>query len=324
MNICQLWAIRHRGVVGAGMVALDGEGDPILFCTSESAARECVAAQRDRYGADVVAWSPIGWRPAFFADVDPFASAVLAERWPGVANLGDITAADLADRARAQLDGRPLFALEAGTPCQAFSIIGRRASLDDARGRLALAFVRVADELNPEWIVWENVAGVLALDDNAFGHVLAGLVGVADPLPCGLRHGRWPRAGVVVGPARAVAWRVFDAQYFGLAQRRRRVFVVGRRAGNGAAVAAVLFEPESRPRHPAPRGRAGAYAAGTVAGGPGNGGGGLFDVSGPDDGGEPPRPGALAYGGNRPAVPRRRQRHPNYRAALDWRADRRR
>ena len=183
--------------------------------------------------AATVAWEPLGWRPAFFAEIEPFPSAVLAHRHPAIPNLGDMTAID--GRAwRGRID-----VLVGGTPCQAFSVAGLRRSLDDKRGNLALRFVELADACQPGWIVWENVPGVLSTRDNAFGCFLGGLAGEDGPLePPG---GKWADAGVVLGPARAVAWRVLDAQYFGLAQRRRRVFVVAG-AGDRADPAQVLFE----------------------------------------------------------------------------------
>lgn len=138
--------------------------------------------------------------------------------------------------------------LVGGTPCQAFSIAGLRDGLLDERGQLTLSFVDLAnamdevrdnEEKEPTIIVWENVPGVLTSKDNAFGCFLAGLVGEDDPLvPAGER---WGNAGVVYGPKRAAAWRVLDSQYFGVAQRRRRVFVIAS-AREGFDPAAVLFE----------------------------------------------------------------------------------
>jgi site-specific DNA-cytosine methylase len=135
-----------------------------------------------------------------------------------------------------------------GTPCQAFSVAGQRQSLADARGNLTLTFVEIADAIDavrraaghkPAIIVWENVPGVLNTDDNAFGCFLAGVAGESVPLePPG---GRWTDAGAVYGPARAIAWRILNAEHFGLAQRRRRVFVVAS-ARKNFDPAAVLFE----------------------------------------------------------------------------------
>lgn len=171
------------------------------------------------------------------SEVEPFANAVLSERHPATANLGDVLAGDFLDRARAF---GPLDLLVAGPPCQAFSIAGLRRSLDDARGNLTLRWVQVIHAIDPRWAVTENVPGWLSTKDNAFGCFLAGLVGADDPLrtPDG---GSWPDAGMVAGPLGRAAWRVLDAQHFGVPQRRRRVFVVFSTGGRGDP-AAVLFE----------------------------------------------------------------------------------
>jgi len=246
-------------------------------------------------GCSALAWGPLGWRTAFFAEIEKFPSAVLAHYHGDTPNLGDITAGDFCSRATEAIGGRRLFALEAGTPCQAFSVAGLRQSLADDRGNLTLRFLEICNELDPEWIVWENVPGVLSTADNAFGCLLAGLVGESEPIACGLRDGRWPNAGVVVGPRRALGWRVLDAEYFHLAQRRRRVFVVARRAGNGDGVAAVLFEPESLPRHSPPGRQAGPGAARAVT----------PSTGGPSGDGEvtPIHNEAIAYGGGNTAGP---------------------
>ncbi len=203
-----------------------------------------------------VAVEPLGWKPAWFAEIEAFPSAVLAHRFPDVANLGDMTKI-----AREILQGRvhaPSL-LVGGTPCQAFSVAGMRAGLEDARGQLTIKFVELADAIDhvraargdDECIVWwENVPGVLSDKGNAFGCFLGALVGESDALqPAG---GKWTNAGCVYGPKRAAAWRVLDAQYFGLAQRRRRVFVVAS-ARAGFDPAAVLFEREGVRRDTAPR-----------------------------------------------------------------------
>jgi len=194
--------------------------------------------------AATAAWEPLGWQPAFFAEIEPFPATVLANRYPAIPNLGDMTAID-GSAWRGKID-----VLVGGTPCQAFSVAGLRKSLDDSRGNLALKFVELADAIDPAWIVWENVPGVLSTRDNAFGCLLGGLAGEDGPVvPPG---GKWSDAGVVLGPARTVAWRVLDAQYFGLAQRRRRVFVVAG-AGDRADPVQVLFEREGVRRDHPPR-----------------------------------------------------------------------
>lgn len=202
-----------------------------------------------------VAWHHLGWIPRWFAEIEPFPSAVLAHHWPEVSNLGDFTA--IRDKVTAGTVEAP-DVLVGGTPCQAFSVAGLRQSLDDKRGQLTLEFVRLANAIDtarslrgecPVTVVWENVPGVLNTPDNAFGCFLAGLVGEDDPLvPPG---GRWTNAGYVRGPKRTVAWRILDAQYFGVAQRRRRVFLVAS-AREGFDPAAVLFESEGLRRDSAP------------------------------------------------------------------------
>ncbi|MBW0869560.1 phage N-6-adenine-methyltransferase [Citrobacter amalonaticus] len=202
------------------------------------------------------AWEPLGWKPAWFSEIEPFPSAVLAHHWPEVTNLGDMT--KIADAVRAGEVEAP-DVLVGGTPWQAFSIAGLREGLSDDRGQLTLSYVELANAIDtkrrergePESIiVWENVPGVLSSKDNAFGCFLAGLAGESSELqPAG---GKWTHAGCVSGPERFIAWRVLDAQFFGVAQRRRRVFVVAS-ARKGFDPAAVLFELDSMRRDSAPR-----------------------------------------------------------------------
>lgn len=202
------------------------------------------------------AWEPLGWKPAWFSEIEPFPSAVLAHHWPEVTNLGDMT--KIADAVRAG-DIEAPDVLVGGTPCQAFSIAGLREGLSDDRGQLTLSYVELANAIDakrrergePEAIiVWENVPGVLSSKDNAFGCFLAGIAGESSELqPAG---GKWTHAGCVSGPERFIAWRVLDAQFFGVAQRRRRVFVVAS-ARKGFDPAAVLFELDSVRRDSAPR-----------------------------------------------------------------------
>ncbi len=180
-----------------------------------------------------VAWLPLGWEPVAFSEVESFPCAVLAYHYPQVPNLGDVTKIN-GTNYRGIVD-----VLVGGTPCQSFSVAGLRRGLDDERGNLALEFVRIADEADPAFVVWENVPGVLSDRGNAFGCILGGLAGEDAPLlPPG---GRWADAGYVLGPKRSICWRILDAQYFGLAQRRRRVFVVGC-PRNGPDPRTILFE----------------------------------------------------------------------------------
>ncbi|WP_314252888.1 DNA cytosine methyltransferase [Eikenella halliae] len=206
-----------------------------------------------------VAWEPLGWQPAWFAEIEPFPCAVLQHHWPQVPNHGDMTL----------LVGKILSgAVEApdilvgGTPCQAFSVAGLRGSLDDERGNLTLVLIRILDAIDfirarngqpPCILVWENVSGVLNTKDNAFGCFLGGLAGESLPLePTGQK---WTNAGAVFGPAREIAWRILDAQYFRVPQRRRRVFVIA--SAGSIRPAEILFERQSQAGHPAAGAEAG-------------------------------------------------------------------
>ena len=215
--------------------------------------------------AAFVAWEPLGWKAAWFSEIEPFPCAVLKHHYPNVPNLGDMT--KLPDLIRnSQVEMPDL--LCGGTPCQAFSVAGLRRSLSDERGNLSLTFCEIADAIDEKRksiIFWENVPGVLNTKDNAFGCFLAGLAGENEALipP----RGRWTNAGFVDGPQRAVAWRVLDAQYFGVAQRRRRVFVVAS-ARADFDPAAVLFEFDGVRRDTAPSREARQAVAPTVTHGP--------------------------------------------------------
>ncbi|HCQ6573068.1 TPA: phage N-6-adenine-methyltransferase [Klebsiella pneumoniae] len=205
--------------------------------------------------AATVAWEPLGWKAAWFSEIEAFPSAVLAERWPEVVNLGDMTKIAAAVRAG---DVQAPDVMVGGTPCQAFSIAGLRNGLADARGQLTLSYVELANAIDDKRIehgeeeaifVWENVPGVLTSHDNAFGCFLAGLAGESCELkPSG---GKWTHSGCVYGPQRTIAWIVKDAQYFGVAQRRKRVFVVAS-ARKGFDPGQVLFESEGVRRDTAP------------------------------------------------------------------------
>jgi len=202
-----------------------------------------------------VAFNQLGWDAAWFSEIEPFPSAVLAHHYPDVTNVGDMT--KVADMVR-NLEIEAPDMLCGGTPCQAFSVAGLRNSLDDARGNLSLTFCEIANAIDstrslhggqPTIVFWENVPGVLSTKDNAFGCFLAGLAGESDELVA--PGGKWTDAGYVSGPQRTIAWRTLDAQYFGLAQRRRRVFVVAS-AREGFDPAKVLFEFDGVRRDTAP------------------------------------------------------------------------
>lgn len=211
-----------------------------------------------------VAWEPLGFTPVAFSEIEAFPSAVLNHRYPATPNLGDMT-----KYAQWNLSAKPDI-LVGGTPCQSFSVAGLRGGIADPRGSLMLTYIAIANRHDPGFIVWENVPGVLSSKDNAFGCFLGALCGEGSPLqPAG---GKWSNAGYVAGPQRNVAWRIFDAQWFGVAQRRRRVFVVGCPV-DGADPTEVLFEREGVQRH-SPPSRAKRQDAAPDAGASLEGGGG--------------------------------------------------
>ncbi len=190
--------------------------------------------------AATAAWHELGWEPAFFSEIEPFPRAVLAHHYPNVPCHGDFTTIGADDYGAIDL-------LVGGTPCQSFSVAGLRGGLDDDRGNLALEFLRLADRKRPRWLVWENVPGVLSSNGGRdFGSILGGMVE--------LGYG--------------IAYRVLDAQFFGVPQRRRRVFVVGH-LGDWRRAVAVLFERHSLSGHPAPRREAGKGVAALTATGVG-------------------------------------------------------
>lgn len=165
--------------------------------------------------AATLAWEPLGWEPVAFSEIEPFPCAVLAERWPDVPNLGDITKINWKE----EIDGA-IDLVVGGSPCQSFSVAGKREGLKGASG-LMFEYIRCVQELRPRWFLWENVPGALTSEDGgAFGQLL----GEMDELGYSL------------------AWRVLDAQFFGVAQRRRRLFLVGHLGVESPAE--VLFESD--------------------------------------------------------------------------------
>lgn len=191
-----------------------------------------------------MAWggSAVGWSPAWYSEIDRFAIAVLADRHGGVPNLGDMTAIDAGGVTG---EHGPVDVLVGGTPCQSFSVAGLRKGLADPRGNLALEYLRLADALGAEWLVWENVPGVLSSNG---GRDFGAFLGALGELGYG-----W-------------SYRVLDAQFFGLAQRRKRVFVVAH-LGDPAGAAAVLVERSCLRGDPRPSREAGSgVAAGAARG----------------------------------------------------------
>lgn len=221
-----------------------------------------------------VAFKPLGWEPLAFSEIEAFPRAVLQHHYPDTPLHGDFT----------ELHSQPWIVdadlLCGGTPCQSFSVAGLRKSMGDDRGNLTLQFIKLADAIDdlrradgrePAFILWENVPGIFSTHDNAFGAFLGGLCGrdAAIPEPAD----GWPSAGVVDGPTRVAAWRVLDAQHFGLAQRRKRVFVLAKGgAGKWAAADALLPIIEGSEWHPAPGRGKGERVAATIACRAGGGG----------------------------------------------------
>lgn len=187
-----------------------------------------------------VAFKPLGWKAVGFSEIEPFPCAVLQHHYPNIPNLGDMT--KFKDW---RIDGT-VDIVCGGTPCQAFSIAGKRESLNDERGNLSLIFCKICDHFDPEIVIWENVPGVLNTKDNAFGCFLAELAGLDEPVKPRSHPTRHGKAGIVNGRKRLVAWRTLDAQYFGVPQRRRRVFVVAFRGSGNWRAAATLFPISER------------------------------------------------------------------------------
>ena len=186
--------------------------------------------------AATVAWHGLGWKAAAYSEIEPFPSAVLAHHYPDVPNVGDMT-----NFKEWNIEPGSIDLLVGGTPCQSFSVAGLRKGLDDPRGNLMLTYLAIARQYRPRWLVWENVPGVLSSNGGLdFASLLRGMG------ECGY----------------GFAYRILDAQYFGVPQRRRRVFVVGY-LGDWRAAAAVLFERHSLSGHPAPSREKGKEVAGT-------------------------------------------------------------
>ncbi|MFD2054221.1 DNA cytosine methyltransferase [Mesorhizobium calcicola] len=240
-----------------------------------------------------VAWKPLGFRFVGFSEIEPLPCHVLHHRCGasrpkhlpegdlkrakavaglpeiGIPNLGDITR--ITDEDLKALG--PVDVLEGGTPCQDFSVAGLREGLTGARGNLTLAFCRLVERMrrinNLQFVIWENVHGILSDKTNGFGNLLAALVGESQALVAPGQ--KWTNAGHVAGPEGQVAWRVLDAQYWGVPQRRRRVFAVASIGDQSIDPCAILFEPEGLRGHSAAggetrKGTPGAAAEGSAGG----------------------------------------------------------
>ena len=173
--------------------------------------------------AATVAWEGLGWKPQWFSEIEQFPSAVLNHHYPNIPNMGDMTK-------HKEWNNGAIELLVGGTPCQSFSVAGLRKGLDDPRGNLMLTYLAIAEQYRAKWLVWENVPGVLSSNG---GKDFGAFLGALGQLGYGF------------------AYRVLDAQYFGVPQRRKRVFVVGC-LGDWRSAAAVLFESHSLQGHSAP------------------------------------------------------------------------
>lgn len=192
-----------------------------------------------------VAWNPLGWSAVAFSEIEPFPCSLLKHHYPDTPNWGDMN--NFKDWPDVSID-----LLCGGTPCQSFSVAGLRKGLDDPRGNLMLTFGAIASKYRPQWLVWENVPGVLSSNG---GRDFGSFLGMLGQLGYGF------------------AYRICDAQYHGVAQRRRRVFVVGC-LGDWHSAAAVLFERHSLSGHPAPSREKGEEVAGVLTSRASGGGGG--------------------------------------------------
>jgi DNA (cytosine-5)-methyltransferase 1 len=175
--------------------------------------------------AATVAWHELGWKPVAFSDFDKFPKAVLAHHYPDVPDLGDVTKVNWNEY------GGKADVVVGGSPCQSFSVAGKRLGMDDPRGNLALHFLGAVKAIKPTWFIFENVPGLLSSDG---GRDFAAFLG--EVAKCGY----------------GFAYRVLDSQYFGVPQRRRRLFVVGHSDGDWRSAFSVLFERESLFGNPPP------------------------------------------------------------------------
>ncbi len=199
-----------------------------------------------------------GMSCAWQVEINPFCVRVLEAHWPKVARHNDV-------KEVSGFDLEPVDVLVGGFPCQDLSTAGKRAGLAGERSGLFTEFVRIADEVAPSWIVVENVPGLLSSNEGEdFTVLLEGFTGLRPTVP----KGGWRNSGICVGPKRGGAWRVLDAQFFGVAQRRRRVFIVFD-SGDASSAVSVLFEPEGCPGGSPPQRQAGQTAPTLLASGAG-------------------------------------------------------
>jgi len=172
-------------------------------------------------GSESVAWKHLNWECLAHCEIDKPASAVLNYHYPNIPNLGDIS------KINWNQYHRKADLVIGGSPCQSFSLAGLKKGLEDKRGNLALEYCNAVRQIQPRFFIWENVPNVLYSKDNAFGYILAGLLGENEPLQPTNGKWKWKRAGFFIGQNAAIAYRILDSQYFGVPQRRKRVFLLG-------------------------------------------------------------------------------------------------
>lgn len=219
--------------------------------------------------AATIAWRPLGWECVGVSEIDPAACAVLRHRLPGVPNLSSVT--EITDADIAALG--PIDVVIGGSPCQDLSVAGKRAGLEGERSGLFHEQLRIFNAARTlcgaRWLIWENVPGAFSSNKGRdFAVVVGAMAGCELPVPAD----GWGSEGVALGDAGFVEWAVLDSQWFGVAQRRRRVFAV-LDTGDWANRPPVLLEPESLRGDSAPRRETGEGVAGTLSARPSGGGG---------------------------------------------------
>lgn len=247
---------------GAAVRNARGNASPRPFDMTNHAAHIRYGCVCSGISAPTLAARSLGWQTVFFSEIEKFPRAVLKHHYPDIPRHHDFTTIQRCTYGTVD-------ALVGGTPCQSFSVAGKRLGLDDPRGNLALEYVALGIRLDALWLAFENVPGLLSSGEQA-GEDFAALISAATGYEYPVPRGGWRNAGIAEGnPDRwGIAWRVLDAEYFGVPQRRRRVFVIGYR-GNWRPAAAVLLEPESMRGYPPPRRQAGQRVAALTATGVG-------------------------------------------------------
>ncbi len=214
----------------------------------------------DGIGGFPLAASVFSIEPVWASEIEKFPIDVTKVRFPDMKHLGDITKVNGAEI-------EPVDIVSAGSPCQDLSVAGKRAGLEGARSGLFMEFIRIAREMRevtngryPSYIIWENVPGAFSSNKGQdFRAVLEEITEAEIPMP---ESGKWATAGLVRGNGRSVAWRILDAQYQGVPQRRKRIFLVADLTGGCAGQ--ILFESEGLPGDIEESGEQGQAVAGDI------------------------------------------------------------